>query len=171
MAEIDVKNISYAPKNYADWLICFDILKSRIIDKDELEFLKNGTCGDIETTISYFETGLIKTINLMIQKYIVHFKREINLCAIFNDYESMQRPYIVFAQRISSCLFFTELDFLRNDFRNELLCSVTQEITRLWRSMVESLYFQCVDGDSMLEDQLLMIKRIKLFPESESLIA
>lgn len=171
MTAVDMKKITSAPKNYADWISCFDIMQNSLIDREEFIFLKNGTCGDIDNVIQYFEIRLVKTINFMIRKYIKNFRREFSLCVDFNDYECIHRHFISFANRINDCLFFTELNFLSRDFRNELLWSVMNETTKIWKSMLDSLYFKCIDGTPVFEEQMLMIKRIRLFSKGKCLIA
>ncbi len=157
--------ISRAPENYAEWLACFEILQKRPVDAQEAVFLQQGTCRDIEDTVSYFENQLIKTENVMIRNGIRRFQRELNTHQIFQDFDSVHQPFYSFAKQMKVCMFFVPLDFLSKRFREELASSVEQEITKVWSAMMHSIYLQCVDGNPFLEDQLRLIRRIRIFSD------
>ncbi len=153
-----------SPKTYADWLDCFEVLCKRNVTRTELQLLREGTCTASAGSVEYLEKQLVKTINAMIKRYIHAFNKELEMRGMYNDYDNLYQLFVTLANRLSGCLFFTELDFMSVAFRDELRVSVVGETKRFWKMMTDSIYSQCIDLNSTtLEDELYMIKRIKLF--------
>ena len=156
--------ITDAPKTYADWLNCFDVLSHKTVSKGELQLLCMGECITSGESIEYLETQLIKTINIMIRRYIHSFNKELELHMMYNEYDNIYQLFINLSKRFNDCMFFVHLDFMSVDFRNELRDSVIRETNKFWQSMINTMYSHCIEQNSShLEDELYMIKRIKLF--------
>lgn len=162
------KEITQAPQTYNDWLDCFDVLQHKNVTKDELKLLGMGRCTASRESVEFLEKQLIKTLNVMIKRYIKAFNKDLQMHMLYNEYDDLYRLFSGLAARFNGCLFFTGLGFLGTEFRRELRDSVVCEIRRFWDSMIASLYAQCIEhNDRSLEDVLYMMKRITLFKGQE----
>ena len=160
--------ISEQPQRYAQWLRCFTILRTRSIDEEEFVNLCAGVCVDSAASISYLEEQLIQTLNIMLNRCISEFNREIRLYADFGEIENLHIPYARFAKRIRKCFFFTGLDFMSKAFRDELTSNLRQEAERFWKQACRSLYNACLEQhNEQLEDEWYLIRRIRLFPQDK----
>jgi hypothetical protein len=162
-----VYDIDYAiekvPEYYSDWLKCFDVLQHRDIDKDMFDILCNGKCSDAAQSTVFFEEQLIKTINIMMKRYIAAFNKEMQLYGAYNEYESIHRAFQRLAGKLKHCMFFAKLNFLSEDFKEELQSSIMSEAGRFWNLALNTLYVQNLEQYSLaLEDEIYQIKRIKL---------
>ena len=169
MTELLTERICDTPASYADWLRCFEILQNRIPDEEELGLLQKGSCADFDSAGVFFQEQLVRTVNLMVNRYVAAFNRELEQCGVFNDYDNFAKPFAVLAKRLQGGLFFAELSFLPEDFRCELAASLAREGERLWKTAVQAAYRQCCDGNPFLEDQLLLIRRIRPFPRNHKI--
>lgn len=87
---------------------------------------------------------------------------------MYNEYDNFHRPFVTLANKLNGCMFFLSLDFMSREFRCELRDSVKSEVGKFWKETYNALYAQCVEqNDVYLEDELFLIKRIKLFRECE----
>ena len=156
--------IKAAPSNYEEWLECFEYLKSGNTYPDTIRLIASGQCVSYSQIKGYFNKQLVSTINAMIQKYINVFKKELQMYVEFNEVFNIYIPFKKLANKFSVCLFFTELDFLDEDFITELENSVINDITDFWNSMLDSLHKQYMEQNNQsLEEEFFRIKRVKLF--------
>lgn len=156
--------ITAPPRSYYEWLKCFDALSSRTVGADEFSLLMQGECVDADRSIEYLEEQLVRTINAMIQRYIHMFNREIDMYASQGDYDGLYLSFCKLAGKFRHCLFFRSLEFMSTDFREELSRSVESELSAFWQRVIRSLYLQCMEqNDFQMEDQIYMIRRIRLF--------
>ncbi len=156
--------ITVSPRSYGDWLDCFAVLRTKNVTKEELRLLSMGECAASADAVEYLETQLVKTVNVMMRRYIQSFNRELELHLMYNEYENVYRLFASLAGKFSGCLFFMPLQFMSLSFREELRDSVVQETKRFWQLMLDAMYRQCIEqNNTFLEDELYMIKRIKLF--------
>ena len=165
MIELKTNDMVSSPQNYRDWLDVFEILQKRNINDKEFYLIKNGLCSDFGQSVEYFETQLIKTINVMIQRYINSFKKDISLYITFDEYNSLHRAFAIFAKKIRNCMFFLDLSFISESFKSELYDSIVSEVSIFWKMSVDALACQCIEGNCPIEDELFLIKRIKIFTE------
>ncbi len=153
-----------SPKTYSDWLDCFEVLCRKNVSNKELQLLSMGECVASAETVEFLETQLIKTINIMIRRYIQSFNKELELHMMYNEYDNIYQLFIKLANQFNGCMFFLNLDFMSVKFRKELRSSIIQETKKFWQLMLNTMYSQCIEqNNSFLEDELYMIKRIKLF--------
>lgn len=157
------------PSCYADWLEWFKLLQRKSISREEWKLLKNGRCKDIHSTIEYFEHQLIQTENIMIKRYLKEFAKSMNIYLSYGEYERLYQPFRILAKQFAICLFFSDLSFLSLEFRKELRDSVIANATDHWNKAVKNLYTAYIESNSdVLEDQLYMIKKIRLFQNREN---
>ena len=156
------------PQRYAQWLECFNILRSRFIDAEEYAVLCSGSCEDSAVTLSYFEEQLIETVNVMLLRSIRAFERELGLYSACGEIENLHIPYVRFAGRARKCMFFTGLDFMSERFRKELTDSLRSETERFWKRACRSLYDACTEQhNELLEDELYLVRRMRLFQQDK----
>ena len=159
-----VYEIVDAPKTYVDWLDCFEVLSHKNVSKSELQLLSMGECVASEESIEFLETQMIKTINIMIRRYIQSINKELELHMMYNEYDNIYQLFINLANKFNGCMFFLQLDFMSVKFRKELRSSIIHETKKFWQLMINTMYSQCIEQNNLfLEDELYMIKRIKLF--------
>lgn len=159
-----VQEINKIPKTYGDWIDCFYILCHKKVSKRELEFLHKGECIAFDEMSEFFEKNLIQTINTMIKRSIKIFNKELELYLMYNEYDNIHHLFIELANSFKVTLFFRNFDFLSQNFRLELQNSIIEETTKFWNLVIKNMYKQCVENNNLcLEDELYMIKRIKLF--------
>lgn len=164
---MEQKNIKI-PTCYAEWLDCFRILENRMTDTNDMALLRQGSCRDADISIEYLEKQLIRTENAMLKKYIAKFQSDLMQYLNYHDYDGLYRVFEVLAKRMEGCLFFAELDFMSTQFRRSLADSVRETALTFWNNAVGQLSRLCIEQpDILLEDQLFMIRRIRLFREGE----
>ncbi len=156
------------PSCYAEWLECFEYLCGHNADDEYIGLLKKGTCSDAGVSVEYLEKQLIRTLNIMLTKYITDFNKTLVLYTDFGEYDRLYEPFRTLARQAEKCLFFTELDFMSEEFRRSLRDSVIANTRDHWKRSADSIRNASLEGNSsVLEDQLYMIRRIKLFGEYE----
>lgn len=157
-----------APSCYSDWLQWFEYLQTNDFDSNALSILKSGTCKDADVTIEYLEKQLIRTENLMLKRYIRQFAKAIDLCMAYGEFDRIYEPFRILALQFSKCLFFADLSFMSIEFRRSLSLSVIANAKDHWNKAVKQIYHACLDSNSsILDDQLYMIKKIRLFGDCE----
>ncbi len=157
-----------APTCYAEWLRWFEVLQTRNISRDELRFLENGSCTDSDMTIEYFEEQLIKTENIMLKRYIKNFAKTLEMYFAYGEYDCLYEPFRLLARQFAGCLFFEHLSFMSPEFRRSLSDSVMANAKDHWKKAVKQIYMACIEGNgNILEDQLYMINKIRLFGDCE----
>ncbi len=162
---------SKPPQRYLEWLECFEYMKKHRFGLEHAEVLKKGSCIDSEATVGYLEQQLIKTINCVINNDFRRFSRELTLCLSYGEYDGIYIPFIALSKDLSACMFFLELDFMSVDFRRELRDSVKREAMTAWSRAVRQVETMCAEsGDVTLEDQLFLIRHVKLFRDCETII-
>jgi hypothetical protein len=73
---------------------------------------------------------------------------------------------LIFKRDISNCLFFNNLEFLRDEVRQELHQDIKNKMTDYWQDVILFLHQQTAEvNNDDLEDAIYLIKRIKLFPQ------
>ncbi|MBQ8133704.1 MAG: hypothetical protein IJ192_04785 [Clostridia bacterium] len=156
------------PNCYAEWLDWFDLLQKKSISMNELQLLKNGSCSDSHTTIEYFEKQLIKTENIMLKRYLGEFGKTLEIYLSYGEYDRLYEPFQLLAKQFTVCLFFVDLQFMSLEFKRELSRSVISNAKDHWKKAVKNIYTACIESNStVLEDQLYMINKIRLFGDCE----
>ena len=83
---------------------------------------------------------------------------------MYNEYENIYQLFVNLANKFNGCMFFWPLDFMSVKFRKELRSSIIKETKKFWQLMIDTMYSQCIEqNNSFLENELYMIRRIKLF--------
>ncbi len=154
------------PSCYAEWLDCFERLRTKSVDSGYIRLLQQGSCRDADAAIAYLEQQLVLTENVMLKRFVREFRRALEMHIAYGEYDGLYRIFERTAKKLEMCLFFVELDFMSVRFREELRESVQESALQFWNSAVEALYRDCIENHQVqLEDQLWMIRRIKLFRE------
>lgn len=163
-----MEQISEPPVCYSDWLKCFERLRTGSASREEMLLLKEGECNDAGATIVYYEDQLVKTENEMMIKFFHRFSDRLSMLMAYGEYEQLFEPFRTLARQLEGCLFFEKLDFMSDEFRQELKNSVIANALDNWRRSVRQIEKACMDGNStILEDQLYMIRKIRLFSDRE----
>ncbi len=156
------------PTCYAEWLEWFDLLQTKKVDLEKLQQLRKGCCTDSGATIEYFENQLIKTENILLKNFLREFGKTLEMYLSYCEYDRIYEPFRLLAKQFSACLFFEELRFMSIEFRMSLRDSVIANARDHWKKAIKSIYTSCMEsGSVILEDQLYMIKKIRLFGDSE----
>ncbi|MFI3141605.1 MAG: hypothetical protein R3Y27_04765 [Clostridia bacterium] len=157
-------DMSQSPKTYIDLLNYFDVLKAKNVNKDVLKLLSRSKCHVPEPSVAILQDELIKTLNIMLNRCIKDFKKNLQMSLDYSEYENIYNVFIDLAIKIESCLFFSEFSFLGEKFINELSDSFEKQAKVFWCKTINLIYQQCIeDNNLILEDELYMIKRIHLF--------
>ena len=170
-AQEQYAEIAAPPQVYAEWLDCFRILRQRELTDAEWTHLRCGRCSDAESVLSGVETQTVETVNAMTARAIRMFHQALEDAEMFQDMDAIYTAFRRLARQFEGCAFFAGLPFLPAAFRQELLGSLRQNAGAFWENCVQSMYRQCMDQNNVrLEDQLYMIRRIRLFQKCENLI-
>ena len=119
------------PSTYQDWLDCFEFMKSNKIDQDIFSRVTAGTFDYEEKMKPGFQQHLLETVNFMLNKYSKRFSRNLNELVEFNEIADLPLLFQELKRDINYCLFFNDLDFLGEDFKNELRRSVEANMSGL----------------------------------------
>ncbi len=107
---------------------------------------------------------MVDTINVVLNRSIKRFVRELNECIAFNELEQAEFLFKRFKKDINKTLFFMQLSFLSGEFKTELYSSISVQMTGFWDDTVGFLKQQAMEySNSDLEDAIYLIRRIKLF--------
>ncbi len=162
------KQPSSAPSCYSEWLVWFDYLQHNNIDSSALKLLKAGSCKDASAAVGYLEEQLVRTENVMLKRYIRQFAGNLEMYLAYGEYDQIYEPFRVLGKQFEKCLFFKELEFMSQEFRQSLENSVVANAMDCWNKAVRQIYDACMESNSyVLEDQLYMIKKIRLFGDRE----
>jgi len=145
-------------------------MKKHRFRREHAEILRKGVCTDSAATLAYLEQQLIKTVNCVINNDFRRFSKELTLCLSYGEYYGIYIPFTALSKDLAACMFFLELDFMSVEFRSELRDSVKREVLAAWNRAVGQVEKMCAEScDVRFEDQLYMIRRIKLFRECEKI--
>jgi hypothetical protein len=154
------------PSTLQEWLDCFDYMKTNKIDQDFLDQIENGSFEYDEKIKEHFQGHLVDTVNFLLEKYAKRFSRELNYSLELNDFADTYTLFLIFKRDISNCLFFNNLEFLRDEVRQELHQDIKNKMTDYWQDVILFLHQQTAEvNNDDLEDAIYLIKRIKLFPQ------
>ena len=110
------------------------------------------------------ERQMVDTINVVLNKSVKRFVRDLNECIAFNELAQVDVLFKRLKKDISKTMFFLNLSFLSGEFKDELYTSITNQMTGFWDDTVGFLRQQAMDySNSDLEDALFLIRRIRLF--------
>lgn len=156
--------INQVPQTYVDLLNCFDILKSKNIDKETFNLLVSCNCHVPQSAVAILQDELIKTINIMLNRCIKEFRKDFQMSLDYSEFENIYNVFTHLAVKLKYCLFFSEYKFLDEKFVEELYISYQKQVKSFWSKTVNSIYQQCIEESNLiLENELYMIKRIHLF--------
>ena len=150
------------PKNYEQWLRIFSVLSSTTVPTDNISELKNGICPGIEKVTFDFQKRLQETTNNMLTRITKKWTSAINVTLEEGDFENIEVVMRRFRGEMKNCRFYLYINFLSNDYIQELDKQVTCEIDRYWRELTAYLLSLVEETeDSRLYDMIYYLKRIK----------
>lgn len=154
------------PSNYQEWIDCLKQMQKSGRLPFDMSMLERGRMACDGGTLGRFETHLTETVNIMLNREIGRFIRNLNEVLEFGEFDSL--PFLVrrFQGQIQSCLFFQNIGFLPVSFREELGTETRRQVMRVWEGLIQRLLqIQEETKDPELEDALYGIRRVKLFGE------
>ncbi len=153
------------PSTYGEWLNAFDYLKSKSsVDDKVIQRISKGSLRGNDKVHASFQVQLIETINKMIDLRVRKFRNDINRCIELNELSDIPALFLNLKNEIRKCFFFSQLDFVVEDIRNELQQSIEKQISVFWEETTKFLHEQAMEySNSELEDALFHIGRMRLF--------
>ena len=153
------------PEIYDQWLKCFDELKaSSSADSGLTDALRKGTFSGYPNLEAQFNRQLVDTINVMLDKRVKRFLRDLNMLLSSGELLDIVPLFIRLRNEIGKCLFFTGSGFIKKDVRRELEDSVKTQMIRFWDDTVSFLKKQTMEVSGPdLEDALFLISRLTVF--------
>ena len=153
------------PVTYEDWLNCFNILKqTSTISDAEIVSISKGFFAEKDYICVQFHQNLAETVNLMINNRTAVFIKNLEKLISFNEISGITSLFVKLRNEINRCLFFTQLDFLDKDFKQELERSLKAQTQKFWTDILAHLHKESLEfSNPDLEDSLFLIRRIKLF--------
>lgn len=157
------------PVTYENWLNCFDLLKSSLSYNSEIvEIIKKGSFTNTGYIAGQFNNKLADAITEMLNKRISRFVKDLNMLIAFNELSDIVPLFAKLRNQFKNCLFFLDFDFLDSAIKFELEQSVKNQTKKFWNDTVSFLNGQTLEYSNVdLEDSLFLIRRIKLFDETE----
>ncbi len=154
-----------APSTYQEWLDCFSAMKEQPLSSSGVyEVITLGSFAGTGAMQVALEQQMVDTINVVLNRSIKRFVRELNECIAFNELEQAEFLFKRFKKDINKTLFFMQLSFLSGEFKTELYSSISVQMTGFWDDTVGFLKQQAMEySNSDLEDAIYLIRRIKLF--------
>lgn len=166
--ETGQRTVTVPPADYAGWLECLEILAARSVTAEEIALIRRGTCADAAGVLPFLGERIGETVNRMTRRCCARHRRAVNDALEDNDYDAVCAAFRRLAKQFEHCAFFAGLTFLPAEFRRALLEDLRRSAGEFWRGWYQMLSRQCAMLDDVrLEDQLLMIRRIRLFQNSE----
>lgn len=165
MIELQEKPVATAPSTYQDWLDCFARMKELPLSRNrDFEVLALGSFSGTNAMRAALERQLVDTINTVLNKSVKRFVRELNESIAFNEMTQVDVLFKRLKKDINRTMFFLNLSFLSNEFKDELYVSITEQMTGFWDDTINFLQHQAMNySNSDLEDTLFLIRRIRLF--------
>lgn len=154
-----------APSTYQQWLDCFRMMKEQPLSSSEIyEAAAAGSFRGSDAMQAALEQQMVDTINVVLNKSVKRFVRELNESITFNELDRAEFLFKRLKKDIHKTLFFMELSFLSADFKSELYSSISAQMNGFWDDTVAFLRKQAMEcPNSDLEDAIYFIRRIKLF--------
>lgn len=154
------------PTNYQEWIDCLKRMQKSSGLPFDMSMLERGRMSCDGAALGRFETHLTETVNIMLNREIGRFVRNLNEALEFGEFDSL--PFLArrFQEQIHSCLFFQYIGFLPASFREELGMETRRQVMKVWKELMRRLLeIQEETGNPDLEDALYGIRRVKLFGE------
>ena len=156
-----------APRTYQQWLDCLSALSGTAADRSSVcAAMAQGSFAGSPAALVGLQEQMLLSIRNTLTRVTKRFLRELNDSLSFHDFTRTEALCRRLRRDIQSVLFFTELEFLPKSYRDQLLDSITAEMTAFWDRLCRSLRQQAMEyPDPELEDTVFLISRIKLFPK------
>lgn len=107
---------------------------------------------------------MVDTINAVLNRSEKRFLRELNECLSFHELERAEFLFKRLKKDVHQTLFFMQLSFLSDGFKEKLYSSVKTQLDCFWNDTIASLRKQAMDHpNSALEDTIFLVRRIRLF--------
>lgn len=150
------------PQNYEQWLKTFGILSSTTVPADNISELSYGVCPGIEKVTFEFQERLQETTNLMLTRITKRCTCALNDSLEEGEFENFDVIMKRYRGEMKKCRFYLYINFLSEDYLQELDNQVTKEIERYWKEL-KGYLTEIVEEteDSRIYDIIYYLKRIK----------
>lgn len=154
-----------APSTYQEWLDCFLLMKELPLSSNGIyEVVISGSFSGSRAMQAALEQQMVDTINVVLNKSVKRFVRELNESITFNELDRAELLFKRLKKDIHKTLFFMQLSFLSGNFKTELYSSISVQMNGFWDDTITFLRKQALEcSNSDLEDAIYLIRRIKLF--------
>ena len=156
-------------ESYEEWLACFQRLKERPQDAEKLcQRMRQSVFRGVETPLlPVFQQRILECVNQMLDRTVARFSLHCQEVLNEGDVAMLDLLFNRLAKQIRLALFFRELEFLPDDFRQSTELSLRERMSEFWKNALRSLERNALEnGGQPLEDALEAIRRIRLFPDS-----
>ncbi len=157
------------PESYEEWLACFQRLQERPQDAGELCLrMRLGVFRGVDTPLlPVFQQRILECVNQMLDRTVSRFSIRCQEVLEEGDTAMLDLLFHRLARQIRLALFFRELDFLPDEFRQSTEFSLKERMSEFWKGVIRSLEREALEnGSQPLEDALEALRRIRLFPDS-----
>ncbi|MBQ7353411.1 MAG: hypothetical protein IJW54_05335 [Clostridia bacterium] len=152
------------PSSYSDWIRAFENIKSYPLSQDSYYELELGRLDTYSSMSHPFNSMLTDTINVVLNRCIDSFSRELDMCLSFNEIDNIELVFSHLKTNVRRVFFFERLGFLPDSVKNELSEKIKEQMSAFWNTVVNHLTKEAMNNQiGALEDTLFLIKRIKLF--------
>lgn len=156
--------LSSPPQTYQEWLDCFAQMKHSNISDEHIDLICQGTLKGDEQTSQRFRLHIVNLMNDMIDGRTKKFIKQLNLLLEFNELPGVTELFKKFRKDIKQCLFFSRIEWLPMEFRQDLFQSVEIQTSDFLKKVTDYLRNQAFETNNCdMEDTLYQIKRIKFF--------
>jgi hypothetical protein len=159
------RGISAPPTTYEDWLYCFDLLKSTSsVDNRLAMTIAEGSFVSRGYIAIQFQHKLAETINVMLNKRISRFLKDLNMLISFNELADIVPLFVKLRNEVGKCLFLCKFNFLDENVQLELEESFKVQMECFWNDTILFLQKQTMEySNADLEDSLFLLRRVQLF--------
>ena len=156
-----------APRTYQQLLDCLSALSGTAADRSSVcAAMAQGSFAGSPAALVGLQEQMLLSIRNTLTRVTKRFLRELNDSLSFHDFTQTEVLCRRLRRDVQAVLFFRELEFLPQSYRDQLLGSITAEMTGFWDRVCRFLQQQVLEyPDPDLEDAVFLIGRIKLFPK------
>lgn len=154
--------ITSPPRDYQQWLACFNHLRSFPMDAEVLRLMEQGELNRLDRRMTdQFLTRLDELVRQLLRAHIDRFMKDLDQLLESGDLEGLEIRAGRFSRRLGQCLFFEQVAFLPDDTRRQLSEGYRTQIHAFWQRLVRALEQQAEDARSGdLEELAYRIRRI-----------
>lgn len=164
-----VVSIDSPPVNYSQWASCFEKFEPSTMPDDDFEsIVSQGLCPEYKGIRQYIHPRIESVVNTIINTAISELKRDLNKFMLGGEISGMHIVFVRFSKRINKAMFFLKLQFLDQEFKTSLKNEVIKQVDEFWKNMLNVLKKNVGENNILFEEELFLIKRIKLFRDASN---